>query len=581
MKMLFICRKVDNMIKTSNLEKRIKNLPIRKKLSNSFLILSIVGIIVSIVVTTFLIKTNMDYKYAINNYGFSQGIVGKLGIKFNEQTVLLRDLISADQTDKVEEYKEKLLDNVEKSMDLFEEVGNNSKGEREKESYDKLYNLTMNFRKARQEIIDLGGENRDDEATDMLNKEINPLSEAISDNIDEMLQINIDDCNKLVRKLAILEILALIVSIAGIVFFIVMTSVLSRGITKIIADPILKMKEAAHMLAEGNLNIDIEVESKDEIGDLAVSFKEMINNLKGYIEEIDNILGTIARGDLGSKTSNNFKGNFIQIKESLDNILKSLNSTFYEIRDAASQVAGGSEQVSQTAQSLSEGAIYQASAVEELKISLEKINKNVKNNLNNAKETDNIVKNLGDSIIESGSEMDKMVLAMNDIEKSSKGIKEIIVTIENIAEQTNLLSLNAAIEAARSGHTGNGFAVVAEEVKKLAEESSKAVKETVDLIENSIQSAEKGKEVADVMSAHLNSIVKNTKEATELVSSIAVASEDQSLSIEDIKSGVEQISDVVQSNSAVAQESAAASEELTAQTETLNSMVERFRLAEN
>ncbi|CAI3657202.1 methyl-accepting chemotaxis protein, partial [Clostridium neonatale] len=206
------------------------------------------------------------------------------------------------------------------------------------------------------------------------------------------------------------------------------------------------------------------------------------------------------------------------------------------------------------------------------------ITEKVKNSTGHAKKTNQIVNELGLHIKESNEKMTEMVTAMDEIEDSSKNIKEIINTIDSIAKQTNLLALNAAIEAARAGEAGKGFAVVAEEVKKLAEESSQAVKDTAELIESSIKSVNNGKEIADTTAVSLEDVVEHTKEAVQLVDNITKLSEEQAISIEQINGGIDQIADVVQSNSAIAEESAAASEELSAQAETLEVMISKFKL---
>lgn len=147
--------------------------------------------------------------------------------------------------------------------------------------------------------------------------------------------------------------------------------------------------------------------------------------------------------------------------------------------------------------------------------------------------------------------MNDIVLAMGEIEEASKNIKDIITTIDDIAEQTNLLALNAAIEAARAGESGKGFAVVAEEVRKLAEESSNAVRQTAELIENSMASVERGKQVVDITAKSLMDVVKNAQNAVKLVDEITVTTEEQLASIEQINGGIGQIVDVVQADSAI------------------------------
>ncbi|MGG7175896.1 methyl-accepting chemotaxis protein [Clostridium neonatale] len=568
------------MRKITKLESKLKNVSIKKKLFNSFMTLSTVGIIVCIIIASFLIKTNIDYQYAIDNYGFSQGTIGRLGMSFSIQTARIRDLIIAENETELKESVEMLNKYVQETEKLFDEVEKTNVSDAEKESFANLSKLQDEFVKYREEIVKLCNENKIDESKAFLKNEFVPVATKITSGIGELLQVNIEQCNKLKKKLEALKLISILVSIVGISLFIVITFVLSKVITKIIAEPIYSIKDAAQKLAEGNLNIEIDIDSNDEMGELALSFKEMVSSLKGYIKDVDDVLESISGGNLTTTTSDNFKGDFVQLKMSLDNILASLNEIFYEIREATSQVSGGSEQVAATAQSLSEGATNQASAVEKLRAFIGEINEQVKSNFKDAKDTNGIVKELGNHINESSIEMNKMIYAMDDIEKSSKDIREIIDTIDSIAGQTNLLALNAAIEAARAGEAGNGFAVVAEEVRKLAEESAQAVKDTAILIESSIKSVEHGKEVVDNTSARLKEVVEHTKEATELVSKITKASEEQSESIELVNGEVEQIADVIQSNSAVAEESAAASEELTAQAETLNDDLKKFKLFE-
>lgn len=376
------------------------------------------------------------------------------------------------------------------------------------------------------------------------------------------------------------SILNMILIFIGIISIILVVGI-SVSIYKIsnkIFNPLNKISLFAEGVSQGNLSELIEIESDDEIGKVAKAFNDTIQNLRGYIEHIDNTLKSMSNGNLDVTIDYEYKGDFIGIKNSLINIVSSMNGTFKEIKNATYQVKDGSEQIAQTAQTISQGAAEQASGIEELTASISEINEKVQNANNHSKNTNKIVNSLGKQIEESNKQMEQMMHAMNEIENSSKNIKEVINTIDSIADQTNLLALNAAIEAARAGDAGKGFAVVAEEVRTLAEESSQAVKNTAKLIEDSIIAVSNGKEMADMTAISLQEVVEHANKAIELVDNITNLSEEQAISIEQIHGGIDQIAGVVQSNSAMSEESAAASEELSAQAEALEVMIERFKL---
>lgn len=371
-------------------------------------------------------------------------------------------------------------------------------------------------------------------------------------------------------------IIGFIIGIAVLIVFI-LTKLIVRLSTRLFA-PLDDICHFAERISQGNLSGSISIETNDEISMVANSFNETVANLKAYMNEIDKALARVANGEFNFEVEYEFKGDFIGIKDSLTHIISSMNEIFSEIKEATVQVKGGSEQIATTSQTISEGAAEQASGIEELNASMDKINEKVKYSTEHAENTNEIVKKLGESIEESNVHVNEMVSAMDAIDESSRNIQQIIKTIDQIAEQTNLLALNAAIEAARAGEAGKGFAVVAEEVRQLAEESSAAVKNTEELIKDSLNAVIKGKNIVDTTSASLKEVVIKTEDVVKLVDNIATLSEEQLLSIEEVNSGIEQISSVVQLNSAIVEESAAASEELFAQSETLETIINKFKL---
>lgn len=243
------------------------------------------------------------------------------------------------------------------------------------------------------------------------------------------------------------------------------------------------------------------------------------------------------------------------------------------LSDSASQVSSTSQQVSGAGQSLAECAQEQASSLEEISASLEEMSGMTRQNSESSAQADTLAKNVYDGAENGAVAMNNMNKAINKIKESSDQTVKILKTIDEIAFQTNLLSLNAAVEAARSGDAGQGFAVVAEEVRRLALRSAEAAKETSVLIEISQESAGQGVVASQEVSEILLRIVESSRTLATLVGKVSVASTEQSQGIEQINSAVSQMNQVTQANSASAEEAAAASEELSAQAKELNRLV--------
>ena len=405
------------------------------------------------------------------------------------------------------------------------------------------------------------------EVLDVIIEQVSLIGDKISTNVQ-------DDIQGTTRYIGIVMIIIIVIIIIGLILI---TKVV-QAIIESISNPVEEIKAAALEMAKGNYDLEIEYTSEDEIGVLADCMREMILFTKDNISNITEVLNKFAEGNFDVEIEDNYIGEFIEIKESLEKIVDSINNTFYDIKIVTEQVKDGSEQVASTAQVISEGAINQAGIIQELMAAIGQINEKVKVSTEQANSTNVLTRELGNQIELNNEKMNEMVTAMNKIEESSINIKSIINTIYSISEQTNLLALNAAIEAARAGESGKGFAVVADEIRKLAEESSVAVKNTEILIEDSISNVNNGKNIADEASEALNAVVGKAKEAVELIGTIAKLTEQGAMSISEVYEGIDQIAEVVESNTAISEESAAASEELSSQSESLQNMIDKFKL---
>lgn len=351
--------------------------------------------------------------------------------------------------------------------------------------------------------------------------------------LDELISTAVEESQKamlngetIYRNVSVILVMTIII---GFIIAIMLGVFISRMISK----PVAELVDISQTIAKGDLNVEIKVNSKDEIGKLAEAFKLMTDNI---------------------------------------------NETMEKINFSSAQVNSGARQISVSSQALAQGSTEQASSIEEITASLEEIASQTSQNAANASKANELALSTKENAIVGNEKMKDMLKSMDEINQSSNNISKIIRVIDDIAFQTNILALNAAVEAARAGQYGKGFAVVAEEVRNLAARSADAAKETTAMIEGSIRKVEIGTNMANETARALNQIVDGITQAAELVGEIAMASNEQASGVAQVNQGIMQVSQVVQTNSATSEESAAASEELASQAELLKEMVGRFKL---
>jgi len=320
-----------------------------------------------------------------------------------------------------------------------------------------------------------------------------------------------------------------------------------------------------------NSTLEGELDIRLDDGKFQGNYLNIVRNVNGMIDAFvepirlnADYVKRLSVGDIPEKITREYKGDFNELKNSLNACIENLAKFAVDVQTAADQVAAGSQEISSSAQQMSQGATEQATSVEEVSSSMEEMNGMVSQNSSNAMQTASIAEKAATDAAEGGTAVADTVLAM-------KSIAEKISIIEEIARQTNMLALNAAIEAARAGEHGKGFAVVAAEVRKLAERSQTAAKEIGSLSSSSVEVAERAGRL-------LEEIVPGIRKTAELVQEINASSSEQASGIEGVTQAIQQLDQVIQQNAGESEQLASTSEELSRQADQLKDTAAFFKV---
>ena len=549
-----------------------KNMSIKKSLIVGFGTTILISVIIIVASLLLMNSQKSAYTDIIDHYVESTELIADCRITYNIAARNLRDVVLSGET--------AALTTVSSKLDELDTLFSDLRGVfplEDKSTLDAFDNAIKTWKTDAQQIAEVVRTDRS-QAVDLIVNNCTPKLNAAAQAGEAAAAALAVAQADIIAKQNLTSNIALVVIIGVMVVAVFIVLMMATKIIKSLVEPSTQVRNALVGFSQGNLNVPVDFNGKNELGDMCDALRTSQNVLHSVISDISETTGQMAKGNFDVELTATFPGDLAPIQQSVNQFVIRMSDTITNIAQSATQVSAGSEQVSNSSQSLAQGATEQASAVEELAATINDISVSSKQTAASAEEAQSSVAQAGAQVNASNEYVKQLNVAMQNISSSSEEIGKIIATIENIAFQTNILALNAAVEAARAGSAGKGFAVVADEVRNLASKSDEAAKATKDLIENSITAVREGADVVNKVTESLEQTTVLAGGVSKLMDQVTEAVESQTTAIAQITEGIDQISAVVQTNSATSEECAAASEELSSQANIMHQLMAEFKV---